>query len=70
VDRLLGKIKDIKKVTVTEKSALKELLKAEAKGARTAVQARSQAAKALNDILKKLEKKGSIKATKSRALQR
>jgi hypothetical protein len=68
VDRLLGKIKDIKKVTVTEKSALKELLKAEAKGARTAVQARSQAAKALNDILKKLEKKGSIKATQVRAI--
>jgi hypothetical protein len=68
VDRLLGKIKDIKKVTVTEKSALKELLKAEAKGARTAVQARSQAAKALNDMLKKLEKKGSIKATQVRAI--
>ena len=68
VDRLLGKIKDIKKVTVTEKSALKELLKAEAKGARTAVQARSQAAKALNDMLKKLEKKGSVTSAQVRAI--
>jgi hypothetical protein len=68
VDKLLGKIKDIKKVTVTEKSALKELLKAEAKGARTAVQARSQAAKALNDMLKALEKKGSVTTAQVRAI--
>jgi hypothetical protein len=68
VDKLLGKIKDIKKVTVTEKSALKELLKAEAKGARTAAQARSQAAKALNDMLKALEKKGSVTTAQVRAI--
>lgn len=68
VDKLLGKIKDIKKVTVTEKSALKELLKAEAAGARTAVQARSQAAKALNDMLKALEKKGSVTTAQVRAI--
>jgi hypothetical protein len=68
VDKLFGSIKDVKKVTVTEKSALSQMLKSEAAGARNAISARAKAAKVLNASLKALVSTGSVKVKQVSAI--
>jgi uncharacterized protein YwbE len=58
--KLLGFLKDVKKVTMDEMTLLKKQFKDMAKGAKTAKQAITSASKELTESLKALEKKGDI----------
>lgn len=58
--KLLGFLKDVKKVTMDEMVLLKKQFKDMAKGAKTAKKAIASASKELTESLKALEKKGDI----------
>jgi len=62
VNRLFGKLKDIAKITMTEKSALVKQIKDTAKGAREAVKAFKLASQQLTKDIKELASKGTINA--------
>lgn len=62
VNRILGKIKDVKKFTITEKTALKKQIKDLARGARDAVRAQKLISQELTKDVKKLAKSGKITA--------
>jgi hypothetical protein len=65
VARLFGKIKDVKKITMTEKVALKKQIKDLGRGAKQAVRAWRLASQELSKEIKEL--KGSGKITKEQA---
>jgi len=60
VNRLLGKLKDIAKVTISEKAGLVKQIKDTAKGARQSIQEWKKQTQDLTDELKELEKSGKI----------
>jgi hypothetical protein len=60
VARLFGKIKDVKKITMTEKVALKKQIKDLARGARDAVRAFKLASQQLSKDVKELKASGKI----------
>ena len=60
VNKILGKIKDIKKVTVNEAVALKEQIKLQAKAAKGAVKYVNELRNSIMNELKDLQKKGKI----------
>lgn len=62
VNRLFGKIKDVAKVTMTEKAALVKQIKDTAKGARESVRAFKLASQQLTKDIKELASKGTINA--------
>lgn len=68
VNRLLGNIKDIKKVTMTEKTALKNQIKDLARGARDAKKAIADASKQLSEAMDNLVKEGKLTANQARVL--
>ena len=63
VNRLFGKLKDIAKVTMTEKAALVKQIKDTAKGARESVKAFKLASQQLTKDIKELKESGKITAT-------
>lgn len=60
VARLFGKIKDVKKITMTEKTALKKQIRDLARGARDAVRAFKLASQQLSKDVKELKASGKI----------
>lgn len=62
VARLFGKIKDVKKITMTEKVALKKQIRDVARGARDAVRAFRLASQQLSKDVKELKQSGKITA--------
>ena len=62
VARLFGKIKDVKKITMTEKVALKKQIRDLARGARDAVRAFRLASQQLSKDVKELKQSGKITA--------
>ena len=62
VGKLFGKIKDIKKITMTEKDALIKQIKDTAKGAKDAISASRRIAEQLSKDVKELAATGSITA--------
>ena len=60
VARLFGKIKDVKKITMTEKVALKKQIRDLGKGAKQAVKAQKLASQQLSKDIKELSSKGVI----------
>jgi hypothetical protein len=62
VARLFGKIKDVKKITMTEKVALKKQIRDLARGARDAVRAFRLASQQLSKDIKELRQSGKITA--------
>lgn len=60
VARLFGKIKDVKKITMTEKTALKKQIKDLARGAKDALKAQKLASQQLSKDIKELSSKGVI----------
>ena len=60
VARLFGKIKDVKKITMNEKTALKKQIRDLARGARDAVRAFRLASQQLSKDIKELKKQGKI----------
>jgi hypothetical protein len=62
VNRLFGKLKDIAKVTMTEKAGLVKQIKDTAKGARESVRAFKLASQQLTKDIKELASKGTINA--------
>jgi hypothetical protein len=65
VARILGKIKDVKKVTMTEKTALKKQIKDLARGAKDVVKKQKEIASEISAELKELSKKGKITLTQT-----
>jgi hypothetical protein len=65
IARILGKIKDVKKVTMTEKTALKKQIKDLARGARDAVRAQKLVAQQLTKDIKELASEGKITANQA-----
>ncbi len=63
VNKLFGKIKDVKKITMTEKAALIKQIKDRAKGARESIQAWKNQTKELTKELNDLVKSGKITNT-------
>ena len=63
VNKLFGKLKDIAKVTMTEKAALIKQIKDTAKGARESVKAFKLASQQLTKDIKELKESGKITAT-------
>ena len=68
VNRLFGKIKDIAKVTMTEKAALVKQIKDLAKGAKVAKVAIKNATKDLAAQVEELQKGGKINATQAKVI--
>ena len=68
VARLLGQIKDVKKVTMTEKSALKKQIMDLARGARDAKKAIADATRQLSEAMDNLVKEGKLTANQARIL--
>lgn len=60
VNRLFGKLKDIAKITITEKAGLIKQIKDTARGARQSIQEWKKQTKDLTDELKELKKAGKI----------
>ena len=60
VARLFGKIKDVKKITMTEKTALKKQIRDLGRGAREAVRAFRLASQQLSKEIKELKQSGKI----------
>jgi hypothetical protein len=63
VNRLFGKLKDIAKITMTEKAALVKQIKDTAKGARESVKAFKLASQQLTKDIKELKESGKITST-------
>jgi len=68
VNRLLGKLKDIAKVTMTEKAGLVKQIKDTAKGARESIQEWKKQTQELTDELSELEKSGKITLSQQTAI--
>jgi hypothetical protein len=68
VNRLFGKIKDIAKVTMTEKAGLVKQIKDAARGARQSIQEWKKQTKELTDELKELNKLGKITLSQQTAV--
>jgi len=65
VNRLFGKLKDIAKITMTEKVALAKQLRDKARGARESVSAFRKASQEVAKEIKELKEKGTITATQA-----
>ena len=68
VNRLFGKIKDVTKITMTEKAGLVKQIKDIAKGARQSIQEWKKQTKELIDELSELEKLGKITLSQQTAI--
>jgi uncharacterized protein Veg len=68
VNRLFGKLKDIAKVTMTEKAGLVKQIKDTAKGARESVKAFKLASQQLTKDVKELKASGKITATQLKTI--
>jgi hypothetical protein len=68
VNRLFGKLKDIAKVTMTEKAGLVKQIKDTAKGARQSIQEWKKQTQELTDELSELEKSGKITLSQQTAI--
>jgi hypothetical protein len=68
VNRLFGKLKDITKVTMTEKAGLVKQIKDTAKGARESIQEWKKQTQELTDELSELEKSGKITLSQQTAI--
>lgn len=65
VARLFGKIKDVKKITMTEKAALIKQIKDKIKGAKDAIKAQKEVADQIAQEVKELSYKGKITLTQA-----
>jgi hypothetical protein len=68
VNRLFGKLKDIAKITMTEKAALVKQLRDKARGARESIQEWKKQTKELTDELSDLKKSGKITLNQETAI--